>query len=532
VAVAPTTTDTSHPTEVAEAVAVLCDLAALGYEGIAAAVSVVREHTGLGTAELAIQVGLPSVALLAWEQGSFIPRTHHLLRLATILATHPTPPPPARPTDSPRPSPAHPDKEHPAHMTTPTTATTPGRADRFAGVIRAARQAARLSQTDLACGVGMAQSTVVKWERGQAIPTLPLYRELISVLGPWPLLEALLPPDQTDPAVRAHLPRSGQPGGMAASIRVARWAAGLTQGQVGVRVGVAQSAVSQWERGVTLPPLPMLRRLVGVLGAWPLLEALLPPDQVDRRDTAAAGVAPRSGAGRPSRTELARLIVQEGRSDQALADQYGQPIGVILRWRRGYRLERAAPPPPGLARPSRPELARLAIQQGRSDQELAKRYGRSVKTIQSWQLRYGLARPQPRVDRARLLALCRQGLPADQIAQQLGCTPRTVSKLASAAGVQVTSDTTPPAQRPRPTGRVATEGDPTDQELTAAEVAGLFQVSESAVHTWADQDRLPFRRIKGQRRFPAPAVARLAHQHQVPLPDWLHPATPTPQEPV
>ena len=96
----------------------------------------------------------------------------------------------------------------------------------------------------------------------------------------------------------------------------------------------------------------------------------------------------------------------------------------------------------------------------------------------------------------------------------------------------MTSDTTPPAQRPRPTGRVATEGDPTDQELTAAEVAGLFQVSESAVHTWADQDRLPFRRIKGQRRFPAPAVARLAHQHQVPLPDWLHPATPTPQEPV
>jgi len=520
---------------VAEVAAVLCGLAALGYEGIATAVGVVRQHTGLGTAELAIQVGLPAVALRLWEQGRFIPRTHHLLRLATVLATHPN----ATAhqlvfTDSPGlHSPTH-DKEHPAHMTTPTTPTAPSRTAGFAAVIRAARQAAGLSQTDLASRVGVAASTVGQWERGQVIPTLPLYCELISVLGPWPLLEALLPPHQTDPAVRAQLPHSGQPGGMAASIRAARRAAGLTQAQLGVWVGVQQSTVSQWEHGRTIPTLPMLRRLVGVLGPWPLLEALLPPDQVDPDDTTAA-VAPGSRVGWPSRTELARLIVQERRSDQELADHYGQPIGMILRWRRAYRLERAAPPPQAagrLARPSREELARLAIQQAQSDQELAARYDRSTATIRAWRRLYGLARPQPRVDRARLLALCRQGLPADQIAQQLGCTPRTVSKLARAAGVQVTSDATPPAQHPRPTGRVATDGDLTDQELTAVEVAALFQVSESAVHTWADQDRLPFRRIKGQRRFPAPAVARLAHQHQVPLPDWLHPATPTPQEPV
>jgi len=67
---------------------VLCGLAALGYDGIAAAVPVVCEQTGLNTAELAIQVGLPPQALLLWQQGSFIPRTHHLLRLATVLATH------------------------------------------------------------------------------------------------------------------------------------------------------------------------------------------------------------------------------------------------------------------------------------------------------------------------------------------------------------------------------------------------------------------------------------------------------------
>jgi hypothetical protein len=52
---------------------VLCGLAALGYHGIAAAVGVVREQTGLNAAELALQVGLPPVAIALWEHGSLIP---------------------------------------------------------------------------------------------------------------------------------------------------------------------------------------------------------------------------------------------------------------------------------------------------------------------------------------------------------------------------------------------------------------------------------------------------------------------------
>jgi hypothetical protein len=82
--VTPTTSAADGP----DVAGVLCGLAALGYQGIAAAVGVVREHTGLTAAELAIQVGLPPVALALWERGSFIPRTHHLLRLATVLAAY------------------------------------------------------------------------------------------------------------------------------------------------------------------------------------------------------------------------------------------------------------------------------------------------------------------------------------------------------------------------------------------------------------------------------------------------------------
>lgn len=66
-------TPTGSSGDAPDVAAVLCGLAALGYEGIASAVRVVREQTGLEDAELAIQVGLPPAALVLWEQGSFFP---------------------------------------------------------------------------------------------------------------------------------------------------------------------------------------------------------------------------------------------------------------------------------------------------------------------------------------------------------------------------------------------------------------------------------------------------------------------------
>lgn len=90
-AVGPVTPTTSGG-DGSDVAGVLCGLAALGYDGIAAAVGVVREQTGLTEAELAIQVGLPPVALVLWEQGSFIPRTDHLLRLGAVFANQPLPP--------------------------------------------------------------------------------------------------------------------------------------------------------------------------------------------------------------------------------------------------------------------------------------------------------------------------------------------------------------------------------------------------------------------------------------------------------
>jgi predicted site-specific integrase-resolvase len=61
----------------------------------------------------------------------------------------------------------------------------------------------------------------------------------------------------------------------------------------------------------------------------------------------------------------------------------------------------------------------------------------------------------------------------------------------------------------------------TGQDLTAAEVADLFHVSEQTAKRWARHDKLPSRLVKGRRRYPAAAVAELARDRNIPLPDWL-----------
>jgi predicted transcriptional regulator len=76
-----------------------------------------------------------------------------------------------------------------------------------------------------------------------------------------------------------------------------------------------------------------------------------------------------------------------------------------------------------------------------------------VKTIKSWRALYGLARKPGRVDRARLLALWRQDIPVGEIAQEVGCTPRTVYKIAKAAGIHEASGPRPRARRQDPVDR-------------------------------------------------------------------------------
>jgi transcriptional regulator with XRE-family HTH domain len=49
--------------------------------------------------------------------------------------------------------------------------------------------------------------------------------------------------------------------GLGARLRTARRSAGLTQRQLAEAIGVESITVSRWERGVTTPSLPRLRRI-------------------------------------------------------------------------------------------------------------------------------------------------------------------------------------------------------------------------------------------------------------------------------
>ncbi len=52
--------------------------------------------------------------------------------------------------------------------------------------------------------------------------------------------------------------------GVGARLRVARRSAGLTQKQLAVELGVESITVSRWERGVTMPSIPRLRRIAEI----------------------------------------------------------------------------------------------------------------------------------------------------------------------------------------------------------------------------------------------------------------------------
>ncbi len=54
--------------------------------------------------------------------------------------------------------------------------------------------------------------------------------------------------------------------GLGIRIRAARQRAGLTQGELGEMLGIQQSSVSQWERGIVEPSLQLFLTLVRLFG--------------------------------------------------------------------------------------------------------------------------------------------------------------------------------------------------------------------------------------------------------------------------
>jgi DNA-binding XRE family transcriptional regulator len=69
----------------------------------------------------------------------------------------------------------------------------------------------------------------------------------------------------TDGYTIAQIPRDFKRGGEQMQLRQLREAAGLTQRELGNRIGVSGQAVAQWETGVKRPSVENLTKLADVL---------------------------------------------------------------------------------------------------------------------------------------------------------------------------------------------------------------------------------------------------------------------------
>lgn len=103
----------------------------------------------------------------------------------------------------------------------------------------------------------------------------------------------------------------GDSGGLGARLRIARRASGMTQKQLADRLEVESITVSRWERGVTTPSLPRLRR-IAELTETTVSDLVRAPD-------AATGHAAELAALREELAETRELVDRVARALERLA---------------------------------------------------------------------------------------------------------------------------------------------------------------------------------------------------------------------
>jgi transcriptional regulator with XRE-family HTH domain len=110
--------------------------------------------------------------------------------------------------------------------------------------LREARVRAGLSQGDLASLVGVSQTAISTWESGTARPREGARRRLLA---------ALALRDDTSTVSTEELHDVSRPRVVPEQLRDARIRAGLSQGDLALRIGVSQATVSTWENGTSQP---------------------------------------------------------------------------------------------------------------------------------------------------------------------------------------------------------------------------------------------------------------------------------------
>lgn len=126
--------------------------------------------------------------------------------------------------------------------------------------LKALRKGAGLTQSDFAEKTGVHFQTVSKWERGASVPDVGMLGIISEVLGV--TLEKLLGQEECENPIKGTF--NGE--ALATAISTHRKKVGLSQVELGEKVGSSSDGVSKWERGVTLPDIQTLIYLAQIFG--------------------------------------------------------------------------------------------------------------------------------------------------------------------------------------------------------------------------------------------------------------------------
>ncbi|RBY85901.1 helix-turn-helix transcriptional regulator [Blastococcus sp. TF02A-26] len=287
---------------------------------------------------------------------------------------------------------------------------------RHASPLCRARLAAGLTMTQVANRVGVTPASVSRWENGCRRPSPEHRPALARVLR--------VAPEQLD-GLLEDTPAGRWDGAALPGLGALRRAAGWTQREFALAVGIGSTTAHRWENGRTRVPEDRLERVAEALGLTPaeLLERGATP--VARADSIPALARLRTAAGM-SQQEAAHHVgisvrtlrrYEHGRrrpglaAARSLARCYRRPLAEVLR-------AGAVPVPPILMRRAwvpadlPAVLEALRATAGLSAAELGRRLGTTGRRVRSWER--GIAVPgRAACQRLELL----HQLPADRLAR-------------------------------------------------------------------------------------------------------------------
>lgn len=278
-----------------------------------------RTREGLSRLAAARRLGVAHTTLRSWEVDGVCPQPVHLRTLAAALG---------RDTNAVRIL-AGPDRVR-------TVRTSGGDG---AAPLCLARLTAGLTMTQLAFKLGVAPSTVSRWENGVRTPAPELRPLLATALR--------LEPAQLDDVLTGN-PARRSDGVRLPGLGQLRRDRGLTQRMFRTALGIGSTAAISWEHGRVRVPVHRLDDVAGVLG-------------VHRTTLLRLGAqAPRRG--RTGERSLADLRRAAGLTQRELALHLGITVRTVAHWEAGTRpVPRAAVRPlSGLLRRPLPRILAAA----------------------------------------------------------------------------------------------------------------------------------------------------------------------------